>query len=634
MRHNKAFRGLALLLTLVLALAPAASALTVEEARALLKENYIDPIPEEVLNLPTIDEITAALGDPYTYFMTPEQYSAFRSDLTDAEVVGIGVMVEMQVGGLQVTKVAPDSPAALAGIQAGDLIDSAAGVTLAEAGSPEALSKLITGEAGTDVTVGYQRGGQPLSATMTRALVIFPLVTGALTDGHVGWIACSSFGDETGTELQNYIQEFDAAADRWVMDLRGNPGGLASAVIEAVSFSAGNSTVAYVVDQDLNVRPWQLSPFAIEVEPLLTEPMIVLLDGVSASASELYAAAMRDYGTALLVGERSFGKGIGQDLLEQEDGSALRVTSFRYYSPQWVTPDKSGVLPNLVVEAGMADRVAMLLSGKEENTTQALTVNLIGWDWYVHKAAAMADQEAFTALLSALPADAPLTLNGEATNAAAVAKAWGAPYESRTFSDTADSPYRQAIDHMAVLGLLQGSGDGQFTPGDTLTRSQLCALLAGAMGYWNWNNERTLPFTDVGADAWYYTAVKIMYELGLVSGVNDTAFDPEGTVTHAQFLTILGRMGTMADLTIRQRTDEMTDQDLSDPDVAKFAPWAQSAAAVAKLLDYTCKPLAELDPTAPILREEAAATLYNLMRYMTIITLTENYAEAPVNAAA
>ena len=105
-------RAAALVLGLTLALSPMAGAITVDEARELLRENYIDEIPEEILALPTIDEITDALGDPYTYYMTAEEYAAFQSDMDGTDVVGIGVMVEKTADGLLVSSVAPETPAA------------------------------------------------------------------------------------------------------------------------------------------------------------------------------------------------------------------------------------------------------------------------------------------------------------------------------------------------------------------------------------------------------------------------------------------------------------------------------------------------------------------------------------------
>ena len=221
MKRHLPARAAALLLALTLILAPAAQALSVEEARELLQENYIDEIPEEILELPTIDAITNALGDPYTYYMTAEEYAAMDAGLSGSNVVGIGVMVEQRADGLLITSVAPNAPAAEAGLHFGDLIVGVDGVTIQDAGSPDALTALVAGEEGTPVTITVLRDGEELEATMTRAEVSFPSVTGEVVDGHIGWISYSSFGDGSSDYLEEYIRTEDPDADRWVMDLRG-----------------------------------------------------------------------------------------------------------------------------------------------------------------------------------------------------------------------------------------------------------------------------------------------------------------------------------------------------------------------------------------------------------------------------
>ena len=197
MKGKKAVHILSTALALALVLPQAAGAIGLEEARALLRENYIDEIPEEILALPTIDEITDAIGDPYTYYMTAEEYEQFQTDLNGAEVVGIGVMVEKKVDGLEVIGIAPDAPAHGV-LETGDLIVAADGVTLEEAGTPDALAALIAGEEGTSVTLTVLRDGESHRFTFVREQVVYPTVTGEVVDGHIGWLDCNSFGEDTG----------------------------------------------------------------------------------------------------------------------------------------------------------------------------------------------------------------------------------------------------------------------------------------------------------------------------------------------------------------------------------------------------------------------------------------------------
>ena len=556
-----------------------------EEARDLLRESYVDPIDEEILALPTIQEITDVLGDPYTYYMTAEEYQRFQDSLSDTAVVGIGVMAGYSKEGLVISGVAPDSPAAQAGLRVGDAIVAVDGTTLEEAGSSEALALLVPGESGTDVQVTVLRDGQTFTATMTRAEVVFPTATGQVVDGHIGWLEVSSFGENTGDYFEQYILEENEQADRWVVDLRGNPGGEATSVVEAVGHVLGNRTVAYLVDREGSMSSWTPNPFPVETPGLIEEPLVVLVDANSASASELFAGAVRDYRAALVIGARTYGKGIAQNVFELEDGSAFKITTDRYYSPYWVTPDRSGVLPNLVVDPDLADGVARLLSGKpvEKAGSDVLVIELVDRQWYVHKDEAVSSdyRAAFAQLLAALAPHTPMTLNGKEVTPAQVSAAWGVDYDSRWFSDE----------------------NGAFDPDGELTRAELCALVVQAMGYWCWQSQGRAPFADVPEDAWYANAVDILYHLGLLQGDEKGNFNPDALIDHQQFLTILARVGSQADMTVRQAVTDAAELDHS------------AAAAFGALTD--------MDPTAATTRAEAAALMYNFMAYSGILTSVE-----------
>ncbi|WP_295621496.1 S41 family peptidase [uncultured Intestinimonas sp.] len=623
MKGKKAVHILSTALALALALPQAAGAIGLEEARTLLRENYIDEIPEEILALPTIDEITDAIGDPYTYYMTAEEYEQFQTDLNGAEVVGIGVMVEKKVDGLEVIGIAPDAPAHGV-LETGDLIVAADGVTLEEAGTPDALAALIAGEEGTSVTLTVLRDGESHRFTFVREQVVYPTVTGEVVDGHIGWLDCNSFGEDTGDYFETYITEEDPEADRWVVDLRGNPGGSATAVVEAVGHVLGNYDVAYLVDRQGSVGVWRPVPLPVEIPGLIQEPLVVLVDASSASAAELFAAAIRDYHYGLIIGTRTFGKGIAQNVFEQEDGSAFKITTFRYYSADYVTPDRSGVLPHLVVDADLADEVAVLLSGEveEQPAEDVLVIRLAGQDWYVHRDQA-ADEDlapAFSELLSALAPGTPMTLDGQAVTPAEAAEAWGVDYVSRWFGDVESSPYADQLNALAVLGVLLGDENGSFAPESQLTRAELAALITQGMGYWCWESQGDAPYTDVGEDDWFRTVANITYHLDLIQGNEQGEFDPDAPIDYQQFLTILLRMGQRADLTIDQCLDRLTEEELGRPEVAKFAPWAQPAAAAAEQLGLLLTDLEDIDPEAPVTREEAGAMLYAFLDYTGILT--------------
>lgn len=624
MKTKLPVRAAALGLTLTLVLSPVAGAITVEEARDLLRGNYIDEIPEEILSLPTIEEITTALGDPYTYYMTAEEYTAFQNSLEGTNVVGIGVMVEKTADGLLVSGVAPDSPGHEAGVKTGDLIVAADGTTIQAAGSPDALAALITGEEGTKVTITVLRDGQELKLTMTREAVVFPTVTGEVVDDHIGWLSCSSFGTSTGDYFQSYILDEDEAADHWVVDLRGNPGGSATAVIQAVGYVLGNHDVAYVVDRQGDLDVWRPNPFPVEIPGLIQEPLVVLVDANSASAAELFTAAMRDYGYGLIIGTRTFGKGVAQNVFEQADGSAFKITTERYYSPNYVTPDRSGVLPHLVVDANLADEVARLLCGtaEEQASGDVLILKLAGQTWYIHREEAVSEDyaPAFAELLAAIAPNTPMTLDGKAVTPAEVSEAWGVDYVSRWFGDVADSAYGDEINTLASLGVLLGNENGDFGPQAPLTRGELVSMMVQAMGYWCWQSQGSAPFTDVDREDWYATSVDIAYNLGLIQGDENGEFRADDPVDHQQFLTILTRMGERADLSVERRLEQVTGEELVTEAVQAYDAWARPYVVTAEDLGFLAVPLEKLDPTVPTTREEAAAMLYRMLEYIGILT--------------
>ena len=342
----------------------------------------------------------------------------------------------------------------------------------------------------------------------------------------------------------------------------------------------GNCDVAYLADRQGELSAWRAgslaSALAGEADGLIQEPLVVLVDGNTASAAELFAANIRDYQKGLLIGTRTFGKGIAQSLFSLPDGSVFRITTERYYSPAYVTPDRSGVLPHLVVDANLADEVALLLCGEpvEEPSGDVLELELAGQTWYVHRETALTEDYAvaFSELLSALPPDTPMTLDGQAVTPEEAAQAWNVACISRWPGDVAGSPYETEINTLAGLGLVFGNEDGDFRPQEELTRAELAAFLSQAMGFWYWESQGTAPLADLSGEEWYAVPVSALYYLGLVEGDENGAFRPDDLVDYQQFLTILTRMAARTDLTVQWYLE-----DLSADDLERRPPWAMTA---------------------------------------------------------
>lgn len=602
-------------LAALLLLTPAAQALTPDQARTLLDTFYVDPLPRQVLEQETVSGMLGALGDPYTQYFTAEDYAAFSASLSDVCQVGAGLSLTAADGGLLVRRVIPGSAAEEGGLRAGDVVTAVDGRPLSGL-SPEQASGLMAGQAGTPLQLTYLRDGRSCTVALTRRAFVVPTAYAELVDGHIGYLTCDAFGSETTGHVAQALETYGGEADRWVLDLRDNGGGSLDAALQSITcFTGPNDRLAYLMQQN-----GALSAEGGQSRQRNDDPLIVLTNAGSASASELFAAAIRDTGSGLLVGERTYGKGVAQVLLDDSlfpecfsEGDALKVTSYRFYGPAGTSNDTAGVMPHLLLAQDLADEAAVLLSAPapRADTAGALRIDWNG-AWYIdlEQACSAGYRPAFTALLEALPDGIRLqrgTGSGwtSVTPAALAAELGLADYAPRGFRDTAQSPYAAQIDLLATYGMLLGAGDGSFRPAEALSRGQLCVLLAQAL------NCRVPAgdslFSDVSMEDWYGPAVNALAAMGLVTGGGDGRFAPLEPVSHEQFMAILARLGRRMDLGLNRAWRERPET--AEPAYAGYSGWAWPSVW---LLDQDEEGLlwagpGEIDPAAPTTREEAAA---------------------------
>ena len=635
MKSLPSLRLPALALTLALLLSPAARALTVDQAGELLEDYYIDEVPDRVLEQETIPAMLDALGDPYTQYFTAEEYAQFNSTMADSHLVGIGILSRAGAQGLEVLRVYEDSPARDAGLRPGDLIVAVDGRDAAGQDAAT-VSGWLQGEPGAAVSVSFLRDGAERTVTLLRREITVPTVYAELWEGHIGYLDCDSFGDETPGHFLDALETYGETADRWIVDLRGNGGGLVDAAADAAACFTGQAVGGYLRD-----RAGNLYPCVSELDSQTPYPVIVLTDADTASASELFAADIRDGGAGLVIGCRTYGKGVAQSLIDQRtlpdyfpEGDAIKITSVRSYSSGGVTADTVGVIPHLLVDADLAPGVAVLLSASapDGDTAGYLRVDL-GRQWYVDLDQTLGEglRAAFSALLEALP-PAARVLEGTGSGwadaqAADLAEAYGlTDYSPRAFDDIAGSPYADQIARLAAYGLVRGDGSGAFRPEEGLTRAQLCALLAQALNCTLTEGDGL--FSDVPADAWYAPHVSAAARLGLVEGVGDGRFDPEGMVTCQQLITVLGRLGLRLSLSLDLDAWEAPADVLEDPALAGYAGWARPAVwllsqsqrgLLGNPINLLWAPPEDIDPDAPASREEAAFLLCSLLNYIGIL---------------
>ena len=626
----------ALACSALLLLTPCAQALTVEQCGELLEEFYVDELPAGVLEKTTIREMVEALGDPYTDYFTAGEYALFTASMSDTQVEGIGVGVTLNEEGLTVlTKVYPDSPAAEVGLRAGDIllyVDS----TDLRGLSLEEVAQAIQGPSGSRLALSYRRGEKDYTVSLTRAQVVIPTVTAEVVDGHIGWIECTSFGLETAQHVREAVTAYDRAVDVWVFDLRGNGGGYVTAARDTAGVFTGAGDIAYFRYGD-----GSLEPATYEGSYDTENPVIVLVDGETASASELFASAIQYYDAGIVIGTRTYGKGVAQTLFDREvlpdyfpDGDGMKITTSRFYGPMGNTTDQLGVIPDLLVAEEDIEAVARLFYGpdtREETGANWLMLDLT-WPFLIDLRDAKAP-DALLPLLEALTDQVSMALitdtdDLEPITPAQLAGRYRLDYTGPVFADQDESIYGSDLSILKAYGLVQGRGDGRYCPRDTLTRAELCQMLSNALNL-SAAPGTANPYSDVPDDAWYTPAVLAMSVRGLVNGVGADRFDPETPVDHQQFITIMGRLMRWINLGMDLDGAEYSEA-RHGAGLDKFDAWArpsvwllsrsqesQTDGSVNLLWDK----VENIDPAAPTTRDEAAVLLSSLLIFVDVLTI-------------
>jgi carboxyl-terminal processing protease len=305
----------------------------VREAIDRVNETYYRKIPESQLADSSLKGIVASLHDRFSNYFTPKEYKQFQQ-VSNSEFSGIGLQVNQHPRGLQITRVYDNSPASRAHLKAGDLIVAAGKTPLKGKPSDYSVS-LIKGPPGSDVTITVVRDGSSRKVTLTRATITVPVVASALrtVDGEkLGVIALDTFSTP-GAHAQVYAairRRLKQGAKGLVLDLRHNGGGLVKeAQLVASAFLAEGRIVSL---RGRGVEPQTLDATG---DPIArSTPLVVLVDRDTASASEIVAGALQDRNRAKIVGTRTFGKGVFQEVIELRNGGALDITAGQYFTPK------------------------------------------------------------------------------------------------------------------------------------------------------------------------------------------------------------------------------------------------------------------------------------------------------------
>jgi carboxyl-terminal processing protease len=316
-----------------------------------VESNYVEEIDERKLVYGSVKGMVRTL-DPHSAFMTPDEFADMRAD-TDGEFGGVGIEIDEQDGILVVIEPIPSSPAARAGLQKGDKIIAIDGKSLKASKPGSDGAGRLRGKPGTPVEITVQRTGwdKPHDYTLTREIIHVAAVDSMLLEPGIGYIRIKQFQERTDQEVVAALEDIKAKSksgvEGLVLDLRGNPGGLLDQAVRVADIFLEKGVIVTTVGRGGK---------KLEEESARSHgtwggfPIVLLVNGGSASASEIVAGALQDHDRAVIVGTQTFGKGSVQSVYEFEDGSGLKLTVARYFTPSGRSIQEKGITPDVVVE--------------------------------------------------------------------------------------------------------------------------------------------------------------------------------------------------------------------------------------------------------------------------------------------
>jgi carboxyl-terminal processing protease len=318
-----------------------------------VREKYLKKnMPDREATYQLMREMLGLLGDPFTRVMNPEQYRSLQTS-TSGELTGVGLQIALDADRNVLKVMAPiaGSPAEKAGIQPGDEILEIDGKSTVGVSLDDAAGKM-RGKLGTVVILKILHDGGPeREYDLVRDRIELNPVTSELrtTEKHrIGYIRLTQFNANAQAEVTSAITSLEKQnVDRYILDLRNNPGGLLQAGIDIAKLWIHDGPIVYTVN-----RQGELGSYYAEQTAVTNDPMVVLVNKGTASASEILAGALQDNQRAILIGEKTFGKGLIQSLFNLSDGSGLAVTVARYETPNHNDINKLGITPDRIVELG------------------------------------------------------------------------------------------------------------------------------------------------------------------------------------------------------------------------------------------------------------------------------------------
>lgn len=340
---------------------------TLTSIRKIIDKKFLGEIDEEKILNETIKGYVKGLDDPYTEYMTKEEMEEFNTDIM-GNFTGIGIYLTNDVERNVIVIISPikDSPAYKAGILPGDIITKVDDVSYTGEQLTEASNK-IKGEIGTKVKLEILRNDETIELEITREHIKINHVESKILNNNIGYIEFNSFDDGCSDEFKEKVEELKSKnITSLIIDIRNNGGGL---VDEAIKIAD------YIVEKDVTLlitkdKTGEEEITKAEIDPIIDVPIVVLTNGSSASASEILAGALKDNGKATIVGEKTYGKGVIQELLTLTDGSGLKITTSEYYTPNRNKINEVGITPDVEVKLDEEIEDELTIEESKDNQLQ------------------------------------------------------------------------------------------------------------------------------------------------------------------------------------------------------------------------------------------------------------------------
>ena len=339
-----------------------------------IKDQYVDEVDDNTLFNYAIEGMVSKL-DPYSDYLSKDDFSELKVGTT-GRFGGIGIEITMEDGFVKIITPIDDTPAQKAGLKAGDLVIEVQDVSLKDKSLNDAV-KLMRGEPGTKVKVKIlrEKANQPLDFELTRQIIVSKGIKTQIFNGEIGYLRLSSFQSNSTTNVRDAIYKLRKDTGKMmsalILDLRNNPGGVLGAAVGISDLFLESGKIVYTKGRTNNS---DLEYFANSEDILEGLPLYVLINGGSASASEIVAGALQDHQRATIYGEKSFGKASVQSIQEMIDGSALKLTTARYYTPNDRHIHGNGIEPDVKIEFEEIEKPHSLLPDPYNKDNQIIAV--------------------------------------------------------------------------------------------------------------------------------------------------------------------------------------------------------------------------------------------------------------------